>query len=269
MNEKDNNGKEINGNNDINSSDIEEINESNNIDNSDNSVNVGENAIQVAGGNGKNSTQNINSNEINNISNNKTITGKGNIVTKNLELKSFTEIQLSNYCDIEIIKGPTFKVVYSDYENIIDNLQFENVNNKLIVKSKSGNLSINNSKAKAKIYLASNLTSLSVSGSADATISSAFNELKELKITGSGNISCNTTIKTNDIKCIITGSGDMNLLKAIATNADCSLVGSGDISISVQSKLDASIVGSGDINYKGNPIVEKNITGSGELIKIK
>ena len=226
------------------------------IDNSDNSV---ESSIStnVNGGNG-----NITSTSENELA------GKGNIATRSLELQPFNAIEVSNYCDVEIVKDKTNKVKYSDYENIIDNLEFVISDNKLFVKSKRNNTSISNSKAKAKIYLAGNLSSLVISGSADATISSPFNSLNELMISGSGDITCSSPLKANDISCTITGSGDMNLFNISANNAECKVVGSGDISINVVRNLESSIIGSGDIKYKGNPRIDKKIIGSGELTKV-
>ncbi|MFM8744791.1 MAG: hypothetical protein ACKODM_15885, partial [Cytophagales bacterium] len=58
------------------------------------------------------------------------ISGSGNIASQTLVLSSFTEIEVRNYCNMEVEKGTENKVEYSDYENIIQYLKFEVVGNR-------------------------------------------------------------------------------------------------------------------------------------------
>ncbi|MFM8740925.1 MAG: GIN domain-containing protein, partial [Cytophagales bacterium] len=102
------------------------------------------------------------------------ISGSGNIASQTLVLSSFTEIEVRNYCNMEVEKGTENKVEYSDYENIIQYLKFEVVGNRLIVKTIPENISISNSQAKAKVVLTGNLDAVYITGSADVDLLSSF-----------------------------------------------------------------------------------------------
>lgn len=194
--------------------------------------------------------------------------GSGNIKSNTQSLNSFTEIEIENNCDVELVKGTENKVEFSDYENIIQYLKFELVGNKLIVKTAPDNISINNSKAKAKIYVKGNLNKIFILGSANVDLVNSFSGLNELSITGSGNLNALQNIVTPNIDCSISGSGNMNILKINAANAKCSVSGSGEISIHVTKSLNASISGSGTISYQGNPSLIQNMSGSGSIVKL-
>jgi hypothetical protein len=196
------------------------------------------------------------------------IVGSGSISTQTQNLGAFTEIEISNNCDIEVIKDSLNKVEFSEYENLIQYLKFEIVGTRLVVKTAPDDISFTNSKAKAKIYVSGALAGLFISGSGDIDIKSAFNTLNTCNLSGSGNIFAEATATSADMNVKISGSGDVDILKITSQTADCSISGSGDISLSVTNSLKATISGSGDIEYSGNPTVTKNISGSGSVRKL-
>lgn len=200
--------------------------------------------------------------------NNDIIMGTGNIVSQTQNLISFAEIELRNYCNVEVIEGTENKVEYSDYENIIEHLNFEVIENRLIIQTLPQNILINHSNAKAKVYIKSSLNSVLITGSGNINLLSAFDGISQFTITGSGNIVSNSNSTSASINCNITGSGSMDLLRIRSSIATTSIAGSGDIKITVSSELNALISGSGNTYYNGNPIVFKNITGSGNVIKL-
>jgi hypothetical protein len=196
------------------------------------------------------------------------INGSGNIISKTQRLDVFTEIEIRNYCNVELLKGTENKVEYSDYENLIEHLKFEVVGKKLIVETTPENLTVYNSQATAKIYLTGALSKVSILGSADVKLVDSFSGLSELNISGSGSIEVGQDIMTQSIDCTISGSGSMDLLKIHSETANCTISGSGDISITVLKSLDASISGSGNIEYEGNPSsLVQNVSGSGSVTK--
>lgn len=184
-------------------------------------------------------------------------------------LSSFTEIEVRSYCNVEVVTGAENKVEYSDYENIIQYLRFEVVGSRLVVKTIPEEISISNSRAKAKVYSTGNLKAVNITGSANVDLASSFNGINTLSITGSGNIVSSANVTTPSIDCTITGSGNLNLLKVNSLSAKCTILGSGNITIAVSSSLNANIVGSGNIYYQGNPTdFVVNITGTGKVIKL-
>ena len=110
--------------------------------------------------------------------------------------------------------------------------------------------------------------------------------IKELSVSGSGNISALTHESYQDIKLHISGSGRIKL-NGVANSTvvsvfgsgelylddlksqtvDCKLSGSGKANVFAVKKLIVSLTGSGIIVYSGNPEIEKNIKGSGKLIR--
>ena len=62
------------------------------------------------------------------------ITGKGNIITESRSAKNFSTIELKTSADVEIVKGNTFNVSVSDYENLVKYLTVEVIDNRLIIK---------------------------------------------------------------------------------------------------------------------------------------
>jgi hypothetical protein len=198
---------------------------------------------------------------------NNTIEGSGKILTNTQTLNPFSEIEIENGCNVEVVSGTENKVEFSDYENIIEHLKFEVVDNKLIIQT-ADNISISNSEAKAKIYVKGDLTKIFIVGSSTVDLLHSFSGLNELSISGSGTINVEQDIITHFINCSISGSGTMNLLKINASTADCDVSGSGTISITVSESLQATISGSGDIQYQGNPTLTQDITGSGSVEKL-
>lgn len=195
-------------------------------------------------------------------------TGTGSLASKNINLNSFNEIEIANYCNVEIVTGTTNKVEYSDYDNLIQYLKFEIIGNKLIVKTVPENAVITNSKAKAKIYVAGNLTGLFISGVGNMTISNSFDNISTYNISGSGNIVANANATATSINATITGSGNIDILKINTQSAVCKTSGTGNITIAVVNSLNANISGFGNISYSGNPTITKNITGIGSVIKL-
>jgi len=197
-----------------------------------------------------------------------TQSGTGIISSKSINLNSFSEIEITNYCNVEIDTGATNKVEYSDYDNLIQYLKFEIVGNKLVVKTIPEIASITNSKAKAKIYVAGSLTGLFISGSGNMTLANSFNGISQCAVSGSGNLVANENSTSTNMTTTISGSGNVDILKITSQSANCTISGSGSISIAVINDLTANVSGSGSISYLGNPSVSKNITGTGNIIKL-
>ncbi len=198
----------------------------------------------------------------------KTIVGEGDILTKTIALNEFSEVQVNNYCDVEIKIGSEFKVEVSDYENIIEFLEFNVVQGKLRIESTRKDAHASNSRAKAIIYVPLKLVSLSINGSGNIQLLDPFKELKNIVIAGSGNIFSSATSSAHLLNISIAGSGDIDLSKIVSQDVNCSISGSGDVKVNAQKLLNVSISGSGDVHYLGNPSITKRIDGSGEVVSM-
>lgn len=197
------------------------------------------------------------------------ISGSGNIATRTQDLNSFTEVELTNFMDVEIFTGSTNQVEFSDYDNLLQYYTFDVVGNRLVIKTNPGNTTIRHSEAKARVYVAGPLSALQLLGSGNLTLMDSFDGISECTISGSGNIVAEASATSSNMDASISGSGNIDILKISIEQADCTISGSGNISITVSKSLKADITGSGNIFYYGNPTVSKTVPGSGNVIKLQ
>lgn len=213
------------------------------------------------------------------------ITGSGTIVSRVVKVSNFNSVSLSSSADVQIIKGNSFSVILTDYENLLDVHTFTLSGGVLQIGTKP-NTSINNSRARIKITLPEPLYSVKISGSGDVNIGN-FNTLKEIAIAGSGDVKsvANNSYRSLDIKVSgsgdielrgkaenlsvsLSGSGDIDLQKLRSQNVDCRVMGSGDVDVYAEKNLKVNVSGSGDVTYAGSPrVVEKIVQGSGSVRK--
>jgi purine nucleoside phosphorylase len=130
------------------------------------------------------------------------------------------------------------------------------------------------------------LKAVSIMGSGDIDIQSAFKDLEIAVISGSGSInaqenldvskftasilgsgSINAKGKTDSFIGVISGSGNLNFSDLKAKDAKCTITGSGNIKIFAEETLEAIISGSGNVEYWGDPTLQTTVTGSGRVIK--
>lgn len=94
--------------------------------------------------------------------------------------------------------------------------------------------------------------------------------LKDISITGAGNVTVPAALNTEDINLHITGAGDMNIAQLTCQNLDIKITGAGDMTMgAVQSNaVTAKITGAGDIEMAS--LVAKSLdnqtTGAGDMV---
>lgn len=214
------------------------------------------------------------------------ISGKGSIVSETRQAENFTSIELQSAANVEIVKGESYNVMVSDYENLVQYLTLEVINNRLVIKKDPLSVNLWNSKAKVTVTMPDSLYAVTLAGSGEMRIDPAFSKLQSLRlngsgsiliedycaldkleaqITGSGNIRAKGTV--NNLTAKITGSGNMMLSGLEAYDAKCTLSGSGNIHVAVENELVVYLSGSGDVFYYGNPTVNSYASGSGKVYK--
>jgi len=208
------------------------------------------------------------------------IQGKGDIVSKTIEIQPINGIDLDINGNVIISKGDNQEIRIKAQNNIIENIK-TNVKNGVWDIDFDKNVLLHKD---ITIYITvPEIKELSVSGSGNITSSSNFSSSNlEINISGSGYINFNT--KANHIKSHISGSGEIDLsgttnsqdihisgsgsyngFSCVSNNVDADISGSGNCNISVNKELNAKISGSGDIKYKGHPSINKEIIGSGSV----
>ncbi len=214
------------------------------------------------------------------------VIGKGEIKSEAREVGSFTCIELMSNANVEIKKGVAFKVVASDYANLLPYIQLRTENNILYI-STADNQTLINSNTKISITMPDPLYRIAIKGSGDVYLDSPFNDLHALTITGSGDIYGEVPMtfgkleinimgsgdiemrgQAEEIRAKIAGSGDIRLYEFTTHRAECTILGSGDIELAVSDYLKARINGSGDIRFRGQPETDISINGSGSVEKL-
>ena len=213
------------------------------------------------------------------------ISGTGNIVKQTISLKDFQSVSLNNSATVDIVKGDSFKVEISDYENLVKYLSVKVTDHVLMISTDPIYTLLTNSQAKVTITMPDSLTAVTLSGSGDINLNSAFKDFKSAIILGSGNIRANQNLNiavlnasilgsgnisakgnVNALTALISGSGNLLLSGLNAVTANCSITGSGNINVAVSNSLKATISGSGSVTYSGTATVDASITGSGKVI---
>lgn len=103
-----------------------------------------------------------------------------------------------------------------------------------------------------------------IAGSGGVTIDGIDNARLALTIQGSG--AARATGRTRRLDLSVQGSGDADLARLDAVDAEAGLYGSGKATVRVSGKLNARVIGSGDLRYIGRPhAMEQQRIGSGRI----
>ena len=193
-----------------------------------------------------------------------TIKGDGNIITKEITIKDYNqlEIELNN---VELIykqsKEAPFLKIETD-QNIMNIINIEQEGKELTLKLQ-------------REFTQINPTSL--------TIITNSTKLKELALAGNCRVQADSII-VNDLDCKIAGKGELYLngnvketniesagnsqIEAFGLHTDileCEIAGRSHIEITVNQQITAQIAGKADILYKGNPQVKQQSIGKGSI----
>lgn len=214
-----------------------------------------------------------------------TVNGNGNSKSEVRSVGNTTKINVVGGMDVFVDQGASAVKVEGD-ENILPYIETRIDDDWLEIKTRD-HVNIRSS-TPVKVYVTTpEVTALKVTGSGNLTCNNKFSSRNSISfsITGSGNITAdvntpavdagitgsgNMYIKgeTRNVDIQITGSGNYDSPNLKAENANVKILGSGNASLFADANLKASIAGSGDIKYSGNAAVDKNIAGSGSVIKM-
>ncbi|WP_455169013.1 head GIN domain-containing protein [Aegicerativicinus sediminis] len=216
---------------------------------------------------------------------NKKIKGNGNVTTVTRTTSDYDGIKCAGSFDYVLVKGKEGKITLEGESNLLEYIVTEVKNNKLVVKVENNvNLRTSSNKEIRITIPFEDIDEVSMAGSGDLTSKDVItsNNLKvamagsgkvnlDLKantvkgsMAGSGNLTLSGS--TNSLEADIAGSGDFNGFGLDANETDVSVAGSGDAEVVSNKSLKARVAGSGDIRYKGNPEKEDTkVAGSGKI----
>ena len=218
----------------------------------------------------------------------KKIKGNGKVVTIERSTADYDEVAVSGWFDVYLVNGNEGNISIKGEENLLEYLVTEVKDDKLMIKPKKGYYLSPSSWKSGGIEVTvpvENIREVSLSGSGDImgktqlkadifkTSMSGSGDITldieandvEVSMSGSGDI--NLKGKTEDLDVSISGSGDVKAYELDAENVDATVSGSADIKVRVSQYLKARVSGSGDIYYKGDPKVDSKTSGSGDVTK--
>ena len=215
------------------------------------------------------------------------IKGNNNYITQDIKTNDYYKINVSGSVDVEFVDGTEGELQLKIEENLVEYIEITTKNGALSIKIKN-NTYLNNNK--------------------NIVVVVPVEAISEINLTGSSNISSNTTITSDKLSINVAGSGDMTLtinakvlntkvagsgsLKLNGNASDCDfnvmgsgefngeklscdnvsarVAGSGDCRFICSNTLKAYVVGSGSIQYYGNPdVLESKTLGRGSVEKLR
>ena len=213
------------------------------------------------------------------------ISGEGPVKTETRSAQDFHAVEIEVPGDVEIRISDQYSVEVEAQENLLPLLKTKVENGKLDVYFSEN---VSNAKDLKVRISGPAFDDLALSGSGNMKVLTPLSgESIELSIGGSGNIdlpqadvgkmdcsisgSGSITVggKAGDASFHIAGSGDIGAKNLAATTAKAEIAGSGTVNCNVSQTLKAEIAGSGDVFYTGTPSVDTDISGSGKVKKVE
>ncbi|MBC8391142.1 MAG: DUF2807 domain-containing protein [Deltaproteobacteria bacterium] len=212
----------------------------------------------------------------------KTIVGSGKITKASRPVSGFKKVSVSGSGHLFITQGATESLEIACDDNIAPHIRTVVEDGTLKIGPKA--VSLNPSEPIKYSLSLKNLNSLETSGS--VLVKGDTLKTKDLKvlISGSGkfgfkhleaqsitfDISGSGEVdieagKTEHQIISISGSGDITVPNLKSEKMDITVSGSGKAEVWVTNKLDVDISGSGMLNYYGSPIVSSNVSGSAKI----
>ncbi len=215
----------------------------------------------------------------------KVITPSKVVISENRNVSGFTAIEFSTVGKVNIIQGSPESLNITGPDNLVPEITTTVNGNTLTIKNKE-NITIgtfNSDNMLTFTIVASDLTSLSVSGAGDVQVESFSPASMDLNMSGAGNVVVNQ-LSTGTLKVNLSGLGGLDI-SGQATNATIDISGAGNVtatdlklntvnvSISgvggarlwVADRLTGNISGAGSVSYYGSPQTSFNTSGIGNF----
>ncbi|MDX2304454.1 MAG: head GIN domain-containing protein [Microscillaceae bacterium] len=206
--------------------------------------------------------------------------GRGPMMTETRDVNEFDKINHQISGEVFVTQGNTREVKVIAQESILDEIQTTVVDGELRISLRN---CVRNADGIQVYVTTPQITALELSGSGNISAETQIvtDDLLlrlsgsgsihleatagevESRLSGSGNIVISGSADTH--RALVSGSGGIRSFAMNSRESIAEIRGSGDIELLTQERLDVKISGSGTVRYKGNPTITSNITGSGNL----
>jgi hypothetical protein len=199
---------------------------------------------------------------------NKTVTGNGNVVTKERDIKSFTGVKVSSGIDVFLKQGDNVSLTVEADENLHEYIMTDVRDGILNVWSDAN---IRKAERKRVYVTAKELSSVKTTSAGDVMCETPIKTDKmELSASSAGNIKMEVNAKeievdisssgditlsgeADSMEADLSSAGDLNAYDLKVREADISVSSAGDANVNVTEKITARASSAGDIHYMGNP----------------
>ncbi len=189
------------------------------------------------------------------------VKGSGNVVKENRGVSDFTEIDVSNAIQVEIVAQKDFSVEVEADDNILPLITTEIRGNVLRIKSE--NRYNSNTPVIVRVS-APNIEDLDVSGASKVNLTNLNNESLQIHSSGASKINVEGTTVNLEIETSGASKIEAENLKAENVSVDASGASKINVAVSNDLKVDAS--GASNINYTGTPKnFEKKTSGASNV----
>ena len=221
---------------------------------------------------------------ISEVSTQVSVTGSGNVITKDLDLSGFDQVEVSGAFIAEITQGDDFSVVIRLDEKLEEHLRVQVIGGTLEV-GLAPSLSILGTATREVEITMPELTRLELSGASQGTLS-GFESTGDLNVEVSGASQLHGDIKAGDARFEVSGAGIVELsgsggaivLNASgASTADLSdlavqdanveATGASTARVNASGRLDAEASGASRILYLGSPTLGRVETSGASTIE--
>lgn len=214
------------------------------------------------------------------------VESNGNIITKVIELPSFSGIKLDSKCKVFLKNGQTQKVtvkisdnLFSQINNVVTNniweIDFSDNDNIASINKHVWEITVESPNIK---YIENNgagsltcLDKIKTDSLYVKHISSGSTKIvcntSNLKIVFDGSGKLDMIGNSNSVSLNKEGSGHYNAFELEVNSYNINKEGSGNLFLKANSQLNVFMDGGGSIYYKGNPKINKTVEGSGNLLK--
>ena len=174
---------------------------------------------------------------------NQTIVGTGDVMSMEVETPDFEGVSVTGTCNVDIVIGETKSVELHAQQEILEVMSYE-VKNRILYIGFKPDYTVNTSKEISASIVIPTVSHVSVTGAADFTLQGAKQEVLDIHITGTGNVSA-FDLEVNDCTIRISGAGNCE--------------------VNVAETLDVLISGVGNVFYMGQPTLTSDISGVGNI----
>jgi len=213
----------------------------------------------------------------------KTVSGNGDVVTKERKTDSFTGLKVSSGIDVYLKQGSEVTVTVEADENLHEYILTEVRNGVLNVYSEAN---IRDAEKKRVYVTMKEIRSIRTTSAGDVIGESPINsDNLELSASSAGDIKIEVKSKDLDVdisssgditlrgeadmlRADLSSAGDLNAYELQTREANISVSSAGDADINVSERINARASSAGDINYRGDPkYVDAHSSSAGGIHK--